>query len=80
MIMEQATQRAALNPRFAAHVDQAVASLRARLLADIEAWSGNEPRSGGIRRDWRALVRRLAELRGAMPPTVQTPARTTEST
>ena len=64
---------------FETHVDQAIASLRSRLLADVEAWSDNEPRRGGIRRDWRQLVRRLVELKRAMPPTVQTPASNPES-
>lgn len=70
-----------LHPRFAAHVDQAVDSLRERLLADVMATAERDQRRPGIRRDWRRLVRRLAELRSAIgPDPVQTPARTTEST
>lgn len=64
--------------RFEKHVDQAVTALRSRLLADVQAWSGNEPCRGGIRRDWRSLVRRLVELKTAKPP-MQTPARNPES-
>lgn len=70
-----------MHPRFAAHVDQAVNSLRERLLADVMATAERDQRRPGIRRDWGLLVRRLVELRNAIgPPPVQTPARTTEST
>jgi hypothetical protein len=70
-----------MHPRFATHVDQAVASLRARLLADVMATAERDQRRPGIRRDWGQLVRRLAELRSAIgPEPVQTPAHTTEST
>ena len=58
------------HPRFAAHVDQAVDSLRERLLADVMATA---------ERDQRRPVRRLAELRSAIGQApVQTPAQTTK--
>lgn len=67
------------SPRFDAHVDQAIASLRQRLLTDVAAVTANTRSKGGIRREWRQLVRRLAELRSATRPPVQTSAHDSRS-
>lgn len=63
-----------LPPRFVANVDQAVDTLRTRLLADVEAVANNGPCRGGIRREWRVLVQRLVVFKNTRPPAPQTPA------
>jgi hypothetical protein len=55
IVMNEATFYAAL--------DRALQTLRARLLADVEAAARNDAARGGIRSDWRAHVHQLALLR-----------------
>jgi hypothetical protein len=56
------------HPQFLTHVDHAVNMLRERLLADVQASAQHDRRSGGIRADWKALVRRLTVVRARIGP------------
>lgn len=44
-------------------IEKVCAELRQALIRDVLASAEGEPRSGGIRRLWRAHVRRLANLK-----------------
>jgi hypothetical protein len=59
---------------FESALDDALAVLRKRLVADASSKSLGGTAQGGIRATWREQVRRLARLRGATADTAQRPA------
>lgn len=52
-----------LPPALDREIERVCAELRQALIRDVLASADGEPRAGGIRRLWRAHVRRLAHLK-----------------
>ena len=54
-----------MQQRFDVELHAELQGLRERLLRDVEAAASGEPMRGGIRGEWRQMVRRLAFLRNS---------------